>query len=118
MKRGIIKIEKNKVIFPSSEVWMSPWELSSLSDVTTRHILTKICHILKRGNIKEYEVYKYVHLEDGSSIDTYSLEIIIPIIFEIDTAPAYILRKWVVEKLSFKSEHLYVVMPTNMKPSC
>ena len=77
MKRNIITIEGKSVTVTGNDVWMTAWEIGELFNVTTTAVNAAIRAILKTDVLNDFEVCRYVRLENGLNADVYSLEIII-----------------------------------------
>lgn len=72
--------------------------------------------IRKSGVLNDYEVCKYIPLEKGCSVDVYSLEIIIPLAFRLNTYYTHLFRQWIMERmLAKKHDSPYVVIVNNDK---
>lgn len=101
MRRTII-INENRMVALSGnsekEVWMTAWEIAGLFNVTTTAVNGAIKIIRKQDVLNDYEVCRYVQLENGLYADVYSLEIIIPIAFRLDTYYTHAFRSWLVKK--------------------
>ena len=93
MKRGIITIEEKKVSVTGNEVWMTAIKAVRKSDV-----------------LNDYEVCRYMRLENGLHADVYALEIIIPIAFRLNTYCTHVFRRWLVEKALAKEKRQAYVM--------
>ena len=66
--------------------------------------------------LSDYEVCRYIQLENGLYADVYSLEIIIPVAFRLNTYHAHVFRTWLVEKaLSKEKRQAYVMFIQNGK---
>ena len=66
--------------------------------------------------LNDYEVCRYMRLENGLHADVYSLEIIIPVAFRLNTYHAHVFRTWLVEKaLSKEKRQAYVMFIQNGK---
>ena len=128
MKRNIIKIEGNAVIVSTAPagscignelgngIWMTVWEIAEAFNVSGTAVNNAIKAVRKADILNDYEVCKYIHLENGNTADVYSLEIIIPIAYRIDTYFTDVFRKWIVSKVyekNRKSEQLYIHIPRN-----
>ena len=98
MKRDRITIGENGVIMTGSEVWMTAMELAELFDTTAGAVNTGIKAIIKSDTLHDYEVCKYVRLENGNGADVYNMEVVIALAFRLDTYPAALLRRWLVRK--------------------
>ena len=128
MKRNIIKIEGNAVIVSTAPngnsignelgngIWMTVWEIAEAFNVSGTAVNNAIKAIRKADILNDYEVCKYIRLDNGNTADVYSLEIIIPIAYRIDTYFTDVFRKWIVSKTygkNRKSEQLYIHIPRN-----
>ena len=126
MKRNIIKIEGNAVIVSTAPagscignelgngIWMTVWEIAEAFNVSGTAVNNAIKAVRKADILNDYEVCKYIHLENGNTADVYSLEIIIPIAYRIDTYFTDVFRKWIMNKVyekNRKSEQLYIHIP-------
>ena len=104
MKRNIITIEGKSVIVTSNDVWMTAWEIGELFNVTTTAVNAAIRAILKTDVLNDFEVYRYVRLENGLNADVYSLEIIIPIAFRLNTYYTHVFRSWLLRTAYAKEQ--------------
>lgn len=60
--------------------------------------------------LNDYEICRYIKLGNGLSADVYSLEIIIPVAFRLDTYHAHLFRRWLMEKaLASEKQTAYMV---------
>ena len=111
MKRNIITIEGKSVTVTGNDVWMTAWEIGELFNVTTTAVNAAIRAILKTDVLNDFEVCRYVRLENGLNADVYSLEIIIPIAFRLNTYYTHVFRSWLLRKAYAKEveRYLYVV---------
>ncbi len=57
-----------------------------------------------QGNPQVGEVCRYIKLDNGLSADEYSLEIIIPVAFRLNTCHAHLFRRWLMEKALAKDK--------------
>lgn len=128
MKRNIIRIEGNTVIVSTAPtgnyigndlgngIWMTVWEIADAFNVSGKAVSNAIKAIRKSDILNDYEVSRYIRLENGNTIDVYSLEIIIPIAYRIDTYFTDVFRKWIVNNVyekNSKSERLFIHIPRN-----
>lgn len=70
MKRNIITIsESGNIIMPNNitDIWMSEPELMELFGVIAPALRATVRAIYKSGALKEYDVQKYIRLENGLS---------------------------------------------------
>ena len=72
MERSIITIgESGNIIMPNNitDIWMSEPELVELFGITAPALRAAVRAIYKSGVLKEYEVQKYIRLENGYHAD-------------------------------------------------
>ena len=81
---------------------MTAWEIAGLFYTTTGVINSRIKAILKTNILKEYEVCRYIRLENGNYADVYNLDMIIALSYQIDTGHSAAFRKWVISKVVHK----------------
>ncbi len=108
MKRRIITINEKTVTLSASGnemgnvtgswIWMTAWEIAELFNVTASAVNNAIKAIRKSDVLNDYEVCRYVKLNNGLSADVYSLEIIIPVAFRLNTYHAHLFRRWLMDK--------------------
>ena len=116
MKRDIIRIEGKSILVTGQNIWMSAAEIADLFNVTAASVNNAIRGILKTDILNDYEVCRYIQLENGLYADVYSLEIIIPVAFRLNTYYTHVFRMWLVEKaLSKEKRQAYVMFIQNGK---
>ena len=126
MKRAIITIdEQGRVQFPNAnadDIWMSMQELVEFFGVTSPTLRSNIRAIYKSGIVKEYESERYITLPNDNSIDIYSLQMIMALVFRIDTHEAYRLREAIIRRLYQKNTQsnnlMMYIAPHNAQYSC
>ena len=132
MKRNIIKIEGKSVIVTTAPtgnyignelgngIWMTVWEIADAFNVSGTAVVSAIKAIQKADILNDYEVCKYICLDNGNTADVYSLEMIIPIAFRLNTYYTDIFRKWIVSKVYEKktSERQFYIHIPNGGYSC
>ena len=126
MKRNIIKIEGKAVIVTTAltgnyignelgnRIWMTVWEIAEAFNVSGTAVVSAIKAIRKTDILNDYEVCKYIHMDNGNTADVYSLEMIIPIAFRLNTYYTDIFRKWIINKVYEKKtpkQHFYIHIP-------
>ena len=72
--------------------------------------------VRKSDVLNDYEVCRYMQLENGLHADVYALEIIIPVAFRVNTYNTHLFRTWLVGKaLSQEKRQTYVMFIQNGK---
>ncbi len=104
MKREIIT--HGNIFMPTdiANVWMSEQELVGLFGViiSTPHAAIKA--VYKSSVLKEYEVQKYIRLENGYHADAFSFPMIITHAFRINSFGAEQVRNAIFERLYLRKE--------------
>ncbi len=88
MKREVIMINGcGDIIMPTdiANVWMSEPELVELFGVIAPTLRAAIRAVYKSGVLKEYEVQKYVRLENGYYTDVFGFPMVAALAFRINT---------------------------------
>ena len=116
MKRDIIIIEDNTISVNGNEIWMTATVIGGVFHSGVRAVNAGIRAVRKPDVLNDYEVCRYMRLENGLHADVYSLEIIIPVAFRLNTYHAHVFRTWLVEKaLSKEKRQAYVMFIQNGK---
>ena len=132
MKRNIIKIEGKAVIVTTAPtgncignelgdgIWMTVWEIAEAFNVSGTAVVSAIKAIRQTDILNDYEVCKYIHMDNVNTADVYSLEMIISIAFRLNTYYTDIFRKWIVRKVYEKktSERQFYIHIPNGGYSC
>ncbi|MGI6816605.1 lipofamily protein [Bacteroides sp. KG123] len=121
MKRGIITNNEQGIHISDGEIWMTSWEIADLYYTTVGTIHAAIKRILKANILKNYEVCKYIKLNNGNNTDVYNLDMVIALSYQIDTGHSAAFRKWVINKVARKQEYnilLYLNKGTNHTLYC
>lgn len=92
---GNIRIAGN----PENGIWMTVWEMSELFNVPIPAIQKEIKAIRKSGIYPDYEVCKYIRMENGYSVDIFSIDIIIAVSYRLNTFYAHSFREWLKRKI-------------------
>lgn len=101
MKREIISIENGIVRIPQSvDVWMTQHEITDLFGCFVSKVNSNIRSILKSGVLREAEVCRTCHYQNGSFVEEYSLEMITALSFRIQSRNAEAFRKWLARRLT------------------
>lgn len=107
MGRDIITMnESGNIIMPENvaSIWMSEPELMELFGVIVPPLRAAIKAIYKSGALKEYEVQKYVRLENGYNVDVFSFPMIVALAFRIDSFGAEQVRNVLLKRLYLRKE--------------
>ena len=116
MTRGIIIIEDRTVSVTGNEVWMTAGEIAGLFHTGVPAVNVAIRAVRKSDVLNDSEVCRYIQLENGLYADVYSLEIIIPVAFRLNTYCTHVFRTWLMEKaLSKEKRQAYVMFIKNGK---
>lgn len=121
MKRGIITNNGHGIQLSDGEVWMTSWEIAELFNTTAGVIHAAIKRILGSNILKEYEVCKYIELENGYNADVYNLDMVIALSYQVDTGNSIEFRQWLINKVARKQGHnilLYLNKGTSSTLSC
>ena len=87
-----------------ASIWMSEPELMELFGVIVPPLRATIKAIYKSGALKEYEVQKYVRLENGYNADVFSFPMIVALAFRIDSFGAEQVRNAILKRLYLRKE--------------
>ena len=102
MERNIIIVnESGSIIMPENiaSIWMSEAELVELFGVIAPTLRAAIRAIYKSGALKEYEVQKYIRLENGYNADVFSFTMIVALAFRIDSFGAEQVHNAILKRL-------------------
>lgn len=110
MKRDIIIIEDKAVSVTGNEVWMIAGQFHTGIPAVNAAIKA----VLKADVLSDYEVCRYIQLENGLYADVYSLEIIISVAFRLNTYCTHVFSTWLVNKALLKEERQAYV--TDVEP--
>lgn len=112
MKRGIMTIgESGNIIMPEivTDIWMSEPELVELFGVIAPTLHATVRAVYKSGVMKEYEVQKYVRLENGYYAEVFGLPMIAALAFRINSFGAEQVRNVILEKLYLRKEKKSII---------
>lgn len=107
MKRCIIIMdESDNIIMPENvtDIWMSEPELMELFGVIAPTLRASIRAVYKSGVLKEYEVQKYIRLDNGYHADVFSFPMVVALAFRINTFGAGQVRNAILERIYLRKE--------------
>lgn len=107
MKRGILAMgESGNITMPEivTDIWMSEPELMDLFGVVVPTLRAAVRAVYKSGVLKEYEVQKYLRLENGYNTDVFGFPMIAALAFRINSFGAEQVRNAILEKLYLRKE--------------
>ncbi len=117
MKREVITINEHGNIFMPTDiahVWMSEMELVELFGVIAPTLRAAVRAVYKGGVLKEYEVQKYVRLENGYYADVFGFPMVAALTFRINTFGAEQVRNAIFEKLYLRKEKTNIFFSLNV----
>lgn len=107
MERNIITMsDSGNIIMPNNvaDTWMSEPELVELFGVIAPTLRTAIKAVYKSEVLKEYEVQKYVRLENRYHADVFNFPMIVALAFRINSFGAEQVRNTIFERLYLRKE--------------
>ncbi|GAA6368059.1 hypothetical protein [Odoribacter splanchnicus] len=104
MKRGIITITDNVVYIPDVPIWMSQAEMADLFGVFGYYIRKAVKNIYKDSALSELETMRCIKIDRRTSMDVYSLEMVIALSYRINSIKADIFRKYLAGRLQSKNK--------------
>lgn len=108
MKRNIIEItESSYIIMPDNvaDIWMSEPELVELFGMIAPTLRATIRAVYKSGVLKEYEVQKYVRLENGYHADVLSFPMVVALAFRFGAEQV---RNAILERVYLRKEKINI----------
>ena len=98
--------ESGNIIMPDNvtDIWMSEQELGDLFGVIAPTFRASIRAIYKSGALKEYEVQKYIRLENGYHANVFSLTMIVALAFRINSFGAEQMRNAILKRMYLRKE--------------
>lgn len=103
--------ESGTVIIPKDIacVWMSEPELVEFFGVIAPTLRAAIKAVYKSGVVKEYEVQRYIRLENGYNADVYAFSMIVALAFRINSFGAEQVRNAILERLYWRKEKTSII---------
>lgn len=111
MKRGIITITDNVVYIPDVPIWMSQAEMADLFGVFGYYIRKAVKNIYKDSALSELETMRCIKIDRRTSMDVYSLEMVIALSYRINSIKADIFRKYLAGRLQSKNNGKFMCIP-------
>ena len=113
MERNIITMGENgTAIIPKDIacVWMSEPELVELFGVIAPTLRAAIRAVYKSGVLKEYEVQRYIRLENGYNADVYAFPMVAALAFRINSFGAEKVRNAILERLYWRKDKTSIIL--------
>jgi len=107
MGRNIIIVnESGNIVMPENiaNIWMSELELVELFGIIAPTLRAAIKAVYKSNVLKEYEVQKFVRLENGYNADVFNFPMIVALAFRIDSFGAEKVRNAILKRLYLRKE--------------
>ena len=101
MKREIITIDEyGRLDIPTdtAAIWMTEAEIVELFGTTAGAVNSAIKAIIKSDALHDYDVCKRIRLDNDNSADVYNMEVVVALAFRLNTYPASVFRKGLVER--------------------
>ena len=98
--------ESGYIIIPenATDIWMSEPELMELFGGIAPTLRAAVRAVYKSGVLKEYEVQKYIRLENGYYADVFSFPMVVALAFRINTFGAEQVRNAILERVYLRKE--------------
>ena len=97
MNRGVITIsESGTVSMPTDTVWMTMQEIADMYNVFGCYVRKAV---FKDGILKEHSVRRHVRKNGRISYDVYSLELVIAVVFRIDSIESRAFREFIMQSV-------------------
>lgn len=106
-ERNIITMDgQGNIALPTDidSIAMTEWEICELFGVIAPTLRAAVKAVYKSGVLKEYEVQKYVRLENGYYADVFGFPMVAALSFRINTFGAEQVRNAIFERLYLRKE--------------
>lgn len=110
MKRGIITITGNVVNVPDVPVWMSQAEMADMFGVFGNYIRKAVKLVYGDNILSESDTMRCIKQDRRTSMDVYSLEMVIAVSYRIGSVKAGIFRKYLTDRLQSKSNGKFMYL--------
>ncbi len=103
--------EYGRIILPEdiAGIWMSEPELVELFGVIAPTLRAAIRAVYKSGVLKEYEVQRYIRLENGYNANVYAFSMIVALAFRINSFGAEQVRNAILGRLYLRKEKTSII---------
>ncbi len=106
-ERNIITMDgQGYIVLPTDtgSIAMSEWEICELFGVIAPTLRATVRAVYKSGVLKEYEVQKYVRLENGCYANVFGFPMVAALAFRINTFGAEQVRNAIFERLYLRKK--------------
>lgn len=106
MKRELITIDERgglNIPTDSNAIWMIETELAELFGTMVPTIKAAIQAIYKSSIVQESETKRCIRLLNGNGADAYNLEMIVALVFRLNSRQAAIIRNWLLRKATIRN---------------
>lgn len=101
--------EDNRIVATGGNGWMNAGEIADLFNITAASVNRAVKQVLKADVLNDYEVVKFVRLDNGLLMEFYSLELIIVLSYKWNTFYTNLFRKWMMKRM-FESRKEIILM--------
>ena len=105
-KTQLFHIQVVRYAASGGNIWMTEAEIVELFGTTAGAVHTGIKAIFKENTLNDYEVCKCIRLDSGNSADVYNMEVVVALASRLNTYPASVFRKWLVNTPHPDARHL------------
>ena len=91
--------EDNRIVATGGNGWMNDGEIADLFNITAASVNRAVKQVLKADVLNDYEVVKFVRLDNGLLMEFYSLELIIVLSYKWNTFYTNLFRKWMMKRM-------------------
>lgn len=101
-ERNVITIDEyGKLNIPTdmTSIWMTEAEIVELFGTTAGAVYAGIKIFFKENALHDYNVCKYIRLDNGNNADVYNLEMVVALAFRIRSQGATKLREYILRTL-------------------
>ena len=103
-----------KITPVNGTVWMTQYQMANLFECFVSKVNSNIRSILKSGILRESDVCRTYHYNNGNFVEQYNLEMIIALSFRIKSKNAEVFRKYIIEKTVRNNETTRLILPLHI----